>query len=236
MSESEDSNLFNISNRSLEISGNIVNASNGYPLIGLPITGLIVIGKVRSPSNSAKIDLKREFLIGEDISDFNGRFNLLLKTKNVIPFLPFLTQDEKLSFILRLNDNNNKPSTIQEYPLDLQTNFVQLTLNVSLPKSQISHSMWKDLVSRMRRARLIQIHQLARQLGSMMPKQSLFGDLNIQLRQSIITELEKAFLDPDGILTKISEIPGSPMARSPKQPGSVPDWSRIWSRELRPSP
>jgi len=235
MSESEGSNLFDFSNTSLGISGSIINALNGYPLSGLHIAGFIVIPRVRSQDRHAKNDLKHEFLIGEDISDFNGRFTLLLKTKNVIPFLPLSTQDEKLSLILRVNDNYNKPSTILEYALDAQSNFKRITLNALLPKVPISRTLWKDLATRIRRARLIQIHELVRQLSDVTPKQLLFGDLNTQTRQSIITELEKAFLDPSGILTKISEISGFHTLRDP---GNLNQYltslrSKIQNREVR---
>ena len=213
----------------LSVSGKIVNPSNGYPLSSMIISVLAIIEKTDSRSSSRQ--RKKQILSSvKDISDSYGRYSLLFKPDNL--FLQMSKQDKKISYLLRIsNDTTKRPVT--EYPIDLQSNNEDVTLNVPIESSSISRRIWKDVATGMREDRLIKINELVRELNGVTPKQMLFGHLSIETRQSIITEVDKFFLDPNGLLNKISEMPGFHKLRDYKDLKQYSDKSDSQDAETR---
>lgn len=72
---------------------------------------------------------------------------------------------------------------------------------------------WREVGARMRAARLGRLHQLVRQLTFAPDGASLFGDWDAATRHGLVAGLERAFLDPRGVLSAFAPPPGLPALR-----------------------
>ena len=193
----------------IQISGVLINSSNGYPLARLHVKVLIA-NKIHSGNQNINSNNHREILIGESVSDHKGHFEInsisaIVSSK--FQNLLILNKNEEIFVILRVYNAINQSKPISEHMLDLNSCFSPITLTIPLSRSPISRTVWHEVGRKMRLSRLIQINSLARQLCGVPIEQSLFSDLNLETRQSLLTELEEAFLDPKHILSNISKIP-----------------------------
>jgi hypothetical protein len=201
---SERTNLFDSSVNNFRINGVLINSSNGYPLSAMNILLSICIEKMDSQGGST--ERIKKMLLAEDISDLHGHFSFFIKPSTVVQFSAKFNQGKNIFYILRISSDERK--LVGEYPLEFRPVIERLVLNIPIANSSVSRRTWKDVATRMRQGRLIKVNELVRELSGVTPKQMLFTHLSLETRQSIIAELDKYFLDTNGILDNISRIPG----------------------------
>ncbi len=172
-------------------NGTLVNAANGYPLAGLYVRAYFVEPDSRADGH---------VLLGEGATDASGRFRVRpLDDERVRERLLLLRQGEgEGSLRLEAGVPGRDPFYTSE--VDGAFEDLPLPLRVQLPEVEVTAEHWKQLGERMEEARLLQLHSLVAELTTVPPERSLFGDWSPELRQSVVTELERTFLDPDRVL------------------------------------
>lgn len=170
--------------RSFPIAGVVVNAATGYPL-----AGVAVLAYAADPDSDE--------LLGRAVTDAEGRFR--------IPFQESVPVIERLTLLaLHQSDFELKVEGLRGSTRRASRRFSGATrfpivLEEKLPARQLSAQTWKTIGTRMEEARIGHLHELARQL--VLPaSQSAFADLDLETRQSALLELERGFLDPQGVL------------------------------------
>ena len=200
---------------SLSISGFLFNAANGYPLAGLKVEAYFPELSIHESVNVLKGKRQQERLLGEGISGSNGRFNIILRVnRQVRQEICFLKHYEDTSFNLRVLSRTGLPYFVSE-PLSVATLF-PVTFFVSLPEKPVSETIWKEFGTRLEEARIVQLHEIVRFLVYVSLSQALFIDWDLEKRHAVLTELEKAFLDPHKILQIYSAIPTLYSLRKPQ--------------------
>ena len=195
------------------INGILINAANGYPLSGLRVKAYFVEPDALNESEHYRGDRLPECLLGEGISDSSGRFDIVFRNSETVRQRLFLlTGYEGTYFFLTVESSAGKPY-VSDF-LSIASRF-PVTLSIALPAQRVAPATWRTLGERMEGARLAHLHDLARELVLTAPPQSLFSDWDLETRQSVLTELEQAFLDPQGILRDIAMPPGFYALRVP---------------------
>src|SRR5215510_2477655 len=166
----------------LSITGFIINTNNGYPLAGLHVLAYFDELASEDDREDYESQSRQEHLLGGGTSDSSGRFEIAYRdTRSVRQKLCLLTQCEGSSFVLRVENADGKTYYVSK-PLSGSSGSVSVTLSVPLPVHPVSLETWQNLGERLEQTRLIQIHDLVRQLGLVSPAQSLFDGWDLETR------------------------------------------------------
>jgi hypothetical protein len=142
----------------------------------------------------------RESLLGEATSTADGHFTILIAEASRVQPRRSPPVERKETFALKVFSESGhlyltsgNLSTASRFPV---------TLEVPLAEKPVTTAMWQEMGNRMEEARLVRVNELVRQLVLTVPEESLFADWDLETRHSIVNELERAFLDPEGVLPK----------------------------------
>ncbi len=176
----------------IAISGLLLNKNNGYPLAGLTVQAF----SIGSLEDSETIELDNNSPLAESISGPSGRFSLSVDD----------LESSEIGLVLVCNDLNGAAMfTSDRYPLSKRME--NLILHVPMEVPTVDLELWKVLAKSVEQTRVMQLHELVRQLYRVSSGNPVFSSLSVGERLAIISELEHAFLDPDGVLRSHAEAP-----------------------------
>ncbi len=163
------------------ISGRVLNATTGYPLAGVQVEALSVGEQ-----------------LGTATTDVDGRFRIGFRDAEPVRGLARLLALGESNALLRVLGSQRRILLVSE-PLSSSATF-PVTLEVELPTKRVRSSVWQRIGARLEATRTARLHDIARELA-LPPAESIFGDLDLEVRHAALRELERAFLDPHGILS-----------------------------------
>lgn len=182
--------------RTLLITGILLNANNGYPLAGLLVKAYRIEPVLLNNHNSSDVKHQKKYLLAEGAADSTGYFSLSLNELELL----------ECNFVLSVESQAGVIYFVSE-PYARLKSTTRINLLVPFVVSAVDPSIWKALGKRLQEARLVQLHELVRQLSGTHSGNTIFGDWDLAVRHAILTELEHAFLDPDGVLRKYAQPP-----------------------------
>jgi hypothetical protein len=196
---------------SFSVSGTLRTARYGYPLSGLEVSAWFV--EPEDPAHAAKPAAQRsETALGTAVSGPDGNFQItFLGTPAVKQKLCLLAQCE--GAYVRLVVRQDPCGVLyRSEPLAPRAGAVVADLDVELPAVPVGRERWIVIGERLERARIGQLHLLAKQLAAPQAE-TLFADWGPELRQAALAELEQAFLDPTYTLRALA--------------GPLPSWKEL---------
>jgi hypothetical protein len=180
------------------IQGVVVSRDTEYPLAGL---------RVRACTYGASP-------LGEALTDRSGRFEVFVPaTPTVEQAMKTLHECCHSFFSLDVESADGKLLVTSRHPV-AQAN-LPAKLLVPLPAKPVPATIWREFGERIEQSRVVHLHELARQLMLIPPEQSLFGDWDLETRYSVLVELERSFLDPEGSLRASGVTPSFQALRIP---------------------
>ncbi len=176
----------------IAISGLLLNKNNGYPLAGLTVRAF----SVGTIEEGETIELDNNSPLAESISGPSGRFSLSVDD----------LESSVTGFVLVCNDSNGSAMfTSARYSLSKPVE--NLILLLPMEVSSIDLAVWQALAECVEQTRIVQLHELVRQLCGAGSGSTFFQNLSMGVRMAVITELEYAFLDPKRILRSHAAAP-----------------------------
>jgi hypothetical protein len=197
------------------INGILINAANGHSLSGLRVKAYFVEPDALKESEHYNGNRQPECLLGEGVSNSSGRFDIVFRNSETVRQRLFLLKGyEGSHVVLKVESSAGKKYHVSDL-YSIASRF-PITLSIALQAQRIAPSTWRTLGERIEKARLAHLHDLARELAFTPSPHSLFGDWDVETKQSVLTELEQAFLDPQGVLRDIATPPGFYALRVPE--------------------
>ncbi|MCI5130848.1 MAG: hypothetical protein D3904_04845 [Candidatus Electrothrix sp. EH2] len=177
---------------SLTVSGMLLNKNNGYPLTGLTVRAF----SVGTLEEEGTIEQDSGSPLAESISGRSGRFSLRLDG----------LESSVKGFLLVCKDSTGSVNfTSAPFPLSQPTE--NLILHIPIEEPSVDLALWQVMAERMEQTRTVQLHELVRQLCTADSQSTRFADLGMGKRLAIVSELEYAFLDPEGVLRSYATAP-----------------------------
>jgi hypothetical protein len=197
---------------SLNITGQVINRENGYPLSQFRVLAYGVQVASSLPDNGSS-ELQRH-LLGEGTSDGQGAFTISLDdSAETRQQICLLARYPGSRFILEVENTVGVLIHTSE-PIGAQSGSVSVLLAVELPAEEVAAESWVTLGERLEQAQTAQFNHIVSELTSSDPD-SLFNDWSVETRHAMLSRLEQAFLDPSGVLTRQAPVPGLYTLRSP---------------------
>jgi hypothetical protein len=227
----------------LNLRGTLLNAMTGYPLGGLTVQVYrLVPADTAAASSPAKGRTKAKpqphqaatqaepvrTLLGSASSTWDG--NYLVKwiaSPSVSQDLCLLANCREAHFIITVSDGTNQKPLFTGPPTSVSTTSIEMNLPITIPKQVLTKHNWADVGQRLqggapaKRAgqpgavTIVRLSDLVQELLLSPSSKMLFKDWSLTLRQNALIELETAFLDPHGILSKIAPLPSWQQLRAP---------------------
>lgn len=191
------------------IRGLLINAAGGYPVGGLRVVARCL------PPDCEDGGASSGCVLGETVSGPDGRFQIeYARTAAAVQQLYLLRQRQWSCFVLEVYGHREQPYLVSEPREYLPRETV--TLAVPVPLKTIRKDDWKRVGRVMEDNRIAQLHELVRGLLKVNGAQSLFADLDLERRHSMLLELEQGFLDPRGVLrrhagARVNCVPPTPV-------------------------
>ncbi|HLX58261.1 MAG TPA: hypothetical protein VKR83_14675 [Ktedonobacteraceae bacterium] len=196
----------------LNISGILLNASSGYPLQDLTVQVYFL-----EPSPSADTSQQNETLLGSGNSSLGGLYQIVwVASPLVAQRLCLLTSCSNAQFLLKVSAGPTTAPFLVTSPMSASGKSMVVNLSAPIPQETLTQSNWTDIGQRMQTAHIKLLSGLIAQLVLMPSSQSIFKDWPLTLRQSAVTQLETAFLDPQGVLGRIRPIPPWQQLKTPE--------------------
>jgi hypothetical protein len=187
-----ESNLGDAAVRRLAISGMLLNKDNGYPLAGLTVRAF----SVGTLEEGGTVEPELDSPLVESVSETSGRFSLRFDG----------LESSVKGFVLICEDAGGSV-IFTSAPYSLSKPAENLILQIPIEEPCVDLALWPVLAERMKQTRVVQLHELVRQLCAVGSGNTVFSDLGAGVRLAIVTELESAFLDPDGVLRSYAAAP-----------------------------
>src|SRR5262245_45631423 len=171
--------------------GTVVNAATAYPLTAVDI-------RARG-TGKCSTDV-----VGEDRTDRDGAFRIrCFDDVCTLERLTLLALDQcKCVFELQWGEGH---SAIARCPVSGSTP-CPIIIPIPLTYTAVALERWADIGRRLVEQRIARVNALAHALIAPTGA-SMFGDMDLETRHSVLIELEQAFLDPDGVLRKQTALP-----------------------------
>jgi hypothetical protein len=199
------------SDSSFTVIGALLNTATGYPIQGLTVNVYFLEPQVKGNTR------QEETLLGTAQSTIDGTYRIVwIDSPVVSQKLCLLTSCPRSQFILKVSEGPSKPKQqaqpskqllLISSPTSATSKTMVVNLSISIPEQILTNRDWTVIGKRMQTAGLTRLSDLTRQLVILPPSQSLFREWSPIQRQNAVAQLEKAFLDPQGTLSKISPLP-----------------------------
>ena len=181
--------------KEITAGGVLVNASTGAAVGGLRVRAFYDSPAERTSTEGRS---SPEAKIGEGVSDSSGRFVIAFDGNQIAreKLAALLCLEQRALVLSVLGADGNALLTAP--PAAVHAGGYETTLRVPVSNKPVSAEEWSVLGKRLQTARVARLDVLVEQLAQ--PDSPLFGDIAIETRQTMIAALERAFLDPTGVL------------------------------------
>lgn len=174
------------------IGGQVLDERSGYPLGGMTVT--VEIAVLRGQRK----------VIGRATTDAGGRFVVRLEP-DAMESLPLIGQRDTT---LTLSITDATGSVWLETPdITDRAGSESLAVVVPLPDVQPTSEDWNDFAGRLTERLHTRLHEAIRHLVLSPDLGSVVGDWPRSLRHSMASALERALLDPTGVLSRVKRPP-----------------------------
>jgi hypothetical protein len=189
------------------IAGSLLNQSNGYPIAGTYVRAYFVDQFAGAGNDGGSGQRIAETPFGEGRSDADGRFEIdFHATALALQQLSVVRQFAPATFVLKVEEPAGSPYLVSPALSGIHGG-VSVTLAIPLLLQGVAPDAWAELGRRVRLSQLARLGDVARELVRSLPEDSIFGDWDLAWRHSVLAELERAFLDPTGLLAQLSPLP-----------------------------
>jgi hypothetical protein len=173
-----------------------------------------------------------QVLLGSANSTAEGLYQVTwIASPAVSQQLCLLANCPESQFLLKVSDGNSAKPLLVTQPMSLENNALVLNLAVPIAPLALTKRNWSDLGRRLQTAPIkkgrrqrpsqlqaassMRLNDLVRELLLSPASKMLFKDWSLPLRQNAIGQLETAFLDPRGVLSKVTPVPSWQQLRAP---------------------
>ncbi|GAA1712337.1 hypothetical protein GCM10009745_70640 [Kribbella yunnanensis] len=171
--------------RALLVGGRLLHHQTGYP-----IEGLTVAAEIRSRTGEPRI-------VATTISGTGGAFHLI-GDQDALP------RDAEL--VLEVRDGAGA-IWLRTGDIAAVRGSEVLALAVPVPAARPSAQEWRDFAARLAERRHSRLHEAIGHLVLVAAKESVVGDWPIAMRHVMASQLERALIDPTGVLTRRAAPP-----------------------------
>ena len=183
------------------LEGTVVNSENGYPVPNLQVRAVARGSDREAAARSV------DGLLGDATTDSDGRFRIDFDTSPAAGRLldMWTTGVGGVSLVLTVGPVDGEPFYTSD-AISPNRDPASRRLEVALPAQVVEDSTWRALGTKLEGARVAQVHLVAR--GLMDPESALFADWDWPTRHAVLSQLEREFLDPQGVLRPFGPVPG----------------------------
>ena len=193
----------------LIVRGTLTNSATGYPLQGLLVRAYF-IEPASKPGGG-----QQETLLGSAASDGRGAYQISWSdSPSVADRLCLLAGCAGRRFLLRVSEGARSPLLVTQ-PIAPSGATTQVDLAVAIPKKKLTKGRWAALGRRLRAAQVSRLSDAVQSLIDASPSTPAFKDWSVLERQNALSQLETAFLDPNGVLGKAAPLPSWQQLASP---------------------
>jgi hypothetical protein len=192
------------------LEGRVVNQQTGYPAPNLQVRA-VARDYIREADARPVEDV-----LGNATTDGEGWFQIEFATSQRAGRLldMWTTGVGGVSIVLTVGLADGDPFYTSD-AIPPNQHAASRRLNVVLPAPPIDHSAWRALGAKLEGARVVQVHLVAR--GLMDSESALFADWDWPTRHAVFSQLEREFLDPQGVLRGYGPVPGFRQMQDPAE-------------------
>ncbi len=204
-----------------------------------PVWGVIVESDSNLPLPNCKVRMRylepmtqpngidshahnKHAFLGEALTDNHGRFSIAyVKNEAVRQRLFLLRSMHSASYELTVTSETGQ-TLYNSDPLN-RSSSLPLSIKIRLSYKAPGRARWAMVGEQLEEARIAQLHQVVNSLILPSNSGNLFPNLSTEQRYSMVADLEKAFLDPTGVLNTIVPLP---RWQTLKNPSGLLDYKR----------